>query len=71
MKYIMERNGPEDLINAIFVRAAFDYRNDYRKYKNGDDSALKEIKKNEQFFNLTNKGKMILERLQGEQRNDK
>lgn len=71
MKYIYDRDGPEDLIDAIFVQAAFDYRNDYRKYKNGDDRALKEIKKNEQFFNLTNKGKMILKRLQGEQENDR
>lgn len=65
MKYIYDRDGPEDLIDAIFVRAAFDYRSAYKSSDN------REIKKIEQFFNLTNKGKMILERLQGEQENDR
>lgn len=65
MKYIYDHDGEEDLINAIFVRAAFDYR---AAYRSGDN---REMKKIEQFFNLTNKGKMILERLKGEQRNDK
>ena len=61
MKYILDHDGEEALINATFVRAAFDYRTARRRHN------LKEIKNIEDFFNLTNKGKGILERLQGEE----
>ena len=62
MKYVLDHDGPEDLINAIFVRAAFDYRTARRRHN------LKEMNNIEDFFNLTNKGKMISERLQGEEK---
>lgn len=62
MKYILDYNGPEALIDAIFVKAAFDYRAARRKHN------LKETNNIESFFNLTNKGKVILEGLQGEEK---
>ena len=72
--YILNREGYEDLANAIIIRAACDYRNAYKKYKKGDDRAWGRIKEIENFFNskwadllCRDKAKEILRRLQKEQ----
>lgn len=74
MNYILDREGYEDLANAIIIRAALDYRLAYKKYRKGDDRAYCRIKEIEKFFNskwadaLTmSKAKEILWRLQKEQ----
>ena len=74
MNCILDRDGYEDLANAIVITAACDYRAAYKRYKKGDKLALSEIKEIEKFFNskwadlLSNgKAKEIIRRLKSEQ----
>lgn len=74
MNYILDREGYEDLANAIIIRAALDYRLAYKKYRKGNDRAYCRIKEIEKFFNSKwadalsyGKAKEIFRRLQKEQ----
>lgn len=51
MDHFLNRNGYEDLADAIVIKAAIDYRSAYKRYKKGDDLALARIKEVERFFN--------------------
>lgn len=75
MSKILDREGYEDLANEIIRLAANDYRAAWKKYKKGDEKALREITNIENFFktkraNLYSHGlaKDILKRLQEEQK---
>lgn len=74
MNYILDREGHDDLANAVVITAVHDYRTAWKKYKKGNDRAYCEIKEIESFFlskwgNLLcgGKAKEILKRLQKEQ----
>lgn len=71
---ILDRNGIDDLANAIVLKAAFDYRNAHKRLRKGNNAALYRINEIEKFFNsewgdfLSNgMAKEILRRLQKEQ----
>ena len=71
---ILDRNGIDDLINAIVLQAASDYQNAYKRLRKGDDAALYRIDEIEKFFNSEwgdflshGMAKDILRRLQKEQ----
>ena len=75
MDKVLYRSGYEDLANAVVSMAAEDYRRAWKKYKKGDEKALREITNIENFFktkraNLYSHGlaKDILRRLQEEQK---